>query len=850
MKKQVPFSLLFFVLLFVSFNSFAQTHFTATLTGQQENPAVATTAIGTGVFLLTDAGLEFSITVDSLDFTAAHFHNAAPGANGGVVRNIGSDFIGNTASGIWKSTDAQPLTAELIAALLAGNIYVNVHTAANPGGEIRGQLNVSAGTSFTASLNGIQQNPAVTTAASGTGFFTLTDAGLVYAITVEGLEMTNAHFHKAGIGANGGVSHGIFDKFVGNRAFGVWTSSDAQPLTDDLITDLLLGNIYVNAHSAANPGGEIRGQVLLNGGMSFTADLSGSQENPAVETDASGTGAFTLTDAGLIYSITITGLEFTAAHFHNAAAGSNGGVVRNLAGSFTGNTARGVWKSSDAQPLTDDLIAELLKGNIYVNAHTAANPGGEIRGQINLNTGVSFAAHLSGNQQNPAVTSDASGTGYFTLTDTGLVFAITLDGLEIANAHFHGGVLGANGGVVRGIASDFVNNTARGVWKATDAQPLTVELLAALLSGNLYINAHTAANPGGEIRGQVLSNSGTSFGAQLTGDQENPAVVTDAGGTGSFLLTDAGLIFAITVNGLEVSNAHFHSGELGTNGGVVRAILNDFVGNTAVGIWSPLDAQPLTPELIGALLAGKLYINAHTAANPGGEIRGQVLLNGGKGLSAKLMGTQENPPVTTAASGTGAFTLTDAGLVFNLTVSGLDFTAAHFHNAPIGSNGGVVRNIGADFVNHRAAGVWSGADAQALTDSLMGELVLGNIYVNVHTADNPGGEIRGQLSPFDFTTSVESIESLTNEAEVGQLLNFPNPFKQSTEIQFELKQAAQTTLKIYNSVGQEVATLLNEKMQTGLYKVTFESRNLPAGIYFSRLESAGQSAIGKMMLVK
>lgn len=837
-----------FILLIGSIGN-AQAHFTATLTGDQENPAVTTEARGTGVFLLTDEGLEFNITVEGLDIAAAHFHNARIGANGGVVRDIGGDFDGNTASGIWTSSDAQPLTDNLLKELLAGNLYINVHTAANPGGEIRGQVLVSSGTAFTAKLSGNQENPAVTTEAKGTGTFTLTKAGLVFSVTVEGLDIAAAHFHNAPIGANGGVVRDIGGDFTGNTASGIWTSTDEQPLTDELIKELLLGNLYVNVHTAANPGGEIRGQVLLSSGIGFSASLEGSQEVPAVTTDATGSGSFTLTDAGLVFSITVEGLDIAAAHFHNAAAGSNGGVVRDLGGDFEGNTATGVWSSTDAQALTPALMAELLKGNIYVNVHTAANPGGEIRGQLNLNTGTGFAARLTGNQENPAVTTEAAGTGTFMLTDAGLEYNITVEGLDIAAAHFHSNAIGANGGVVRDLGGDFDGGTASGIWTSADAQPLTEELIKALLAGNLYVNVHTAANPGGEIRGQVLPISATGFSAKLTGDQENPAVTTGARGTGSFVLTDYGLLFSVTVEGLDIAAAHFHSNAIGANGGVVRDIGGDFDGNTASGIWTGTDAQALTSELRQALLLGKLYVNVHTAANPGGEIRGQVLLNSGTGFSANLMGAQEVPPVTTPASGTGAFTLTDAGLVFNATVEGLDFTAAHFHNAPIGENGGVVRGIGADFTGNTASGVWSSTDGQALTDNLMAELMLGNIYVNVHTQANPGGEIRGQLSPFEIVTSIEPIDGPIGHSDGHLLLqNAPNPFSGSTQILFEISRPGHAVLKVYNLVGKEIATLVDDKLAAGAYQVNFAPANLPAGVYIYRLGVNGTATARTMML--
>ncbi len=279
MKNLIFFSVLWLIVFLFSFTIFSQTHFTANLTGDQENPAVTTSATGTGSFTLTATGLEFNITVEGLTIAAAHFHNGATGVNAGVVRTI--DFAGgNTASGIWTSTDAgEELTPELIAELLAGNLYINVHTAAFGGGEIRGQVNLSSGTGFNASLDGDQENPPVTTNAKGTASLTITDAGLEFSVTVEGLTIAAAHFHKGAIGVNGGVVRTI-DFAGGNTASGLWTSTDAgEELTPELISELLAGNIYINVHTAAYGGGEIRGQVFVNTTIipveltSFTADV-------------------------------------------------------------------------------------------------------------------------------------------------------------------------------------------------------------------------------------------------------------------------------------------------------------------------------------------------------------------------------------------------------------------------------------------------------------------------------------------------------------------------------------------------------------------------------------------------
>jgi hypothetical protein len=491
----------------------AQIFFTANLDGSQENPAVTTTATGTGTFVLNaDATeLSYSITINGLTPTAAHFHNAPAGTNGNVVKNL--SFINNHATGVWKSSDAsQPFTDSLLSELLSGRLYVNVHTSANPGGEIRGQVMLSNPVGFTAMLTGSQENPPVTTSAGGTGVVILVPGGsVVYDLTVTGLTPTASHFHNAPAGTNGGVVKNI--SLINNTAAGTWSSSDGtQPLTNLLLRELVRGRLYMNVHTAANPGGEIRGQVLLNRGITLLAKLDGSQENPPVTTTAVGTGAIVLNSSGtsVSYHITINGLTPTAAHFHNAPEGTNGNVVKNL--SFTNNVASGVWTASDgSQPLTDSLLSELLRGQLYVNVHTSNNPGGEIRGQVFSLTGSGFAVNLDGSQENPPLTTTAVGTASVRLEPDGTVsYDLTVTGLTPTASHFHNAPAGTNGGVVKNIS--LVDNTASGTWSSSDGtQPLTTFLLRELVKGRLYINVHTAANPGGEIRGQVLPATGLDY---------------------------------------------------------------------------------------------------------------------------------------------------------------------------------------------------------------------------------------------------------------------------------------------------------------------------------------------------
>ncbi|MBI3586700.1 MAG: CHRD domain-containing protein [Ignavibacteriales bacterium] len=589
------------------------------------------------------------------------------------------------------------------------------------------------------------------------------------------------------------------------------------------------------------------------GQIAFTAKIDGAQEVPSVTTTATGTGTFVLNAGGtqLTYHITINGLTPTLAHFHNGPVGTAAGVVKNL--SFTNGVASGTWSSTDAsQPLTDSLLTELLRGRLYVNVHTAANGGGEIRGQVLMTTGAGFTAKLDGTQEVPAVTTTALGTASVRLnTDGTVAYDVSVTGLTPTVSHFHNAAAGISAGVVKNIS--LVNNTAAGTWASGDAsQPLTDLLLRELIKGRLYVNVHTAANGGGEIRGQVLFNTGTTFTAKIDGAQEVPSVTTTASGTGTFVLNASGtqLTYHITINGLTPTLAHFHNGPVGTAAGVVKNL--SFTNGVASGTWSSTDvSQPLTDVLLTELLKGRLYVNVHTTANPGGEIRGQVLMTTGAGFTARMDGNQETPnPLTTNAVGTASVRFnTDGTVAYDVTVTGLTPTAAHFHNAATGVTGGVVKTI--SLSNNTAAGTWASGDAsQPLTDALLLELIKGRLYANAHTTVNAGGEIRGQvLGVTGIATSVERIENTLVPTSFTLEQNYPNPFNPSTVINFQIAKASQVSLKVYNLMGQVVATLLDGVKEAGAYKVTFDAKSLASGIYFYQLAADGALLQTKKMLL-
>jgi len=121
------------------------------------------------------------------------------------------------------------------------------------------------------------------------------------------------------------------------------------------------------------------GSVASAEQMKFKADLSGGEEVPPVETSATGTTDVTYdTDTKkLTWTLEYSGLsgDATAAHFHGPAdPGENAGPVVPISDVASG--------SQGEADLTDEQAADLQAGKWYVNVHTAANPNGEIRGQV------------------------------------------------------------------------------------------------------------------------------------------------------------------------------------------------------------------------------------------------------------------------------------------------------------------------------------------------------------------------------------------------------------------------------------------------------------------------------------
>ena len=197
--------------------------------------------------------------------TGAHFHSGKVGVSGGVKVSLTGFIQGNMISGFILPGGPEFTSdvnfASFINKAISGDMYVNMHTALNPAGEVRGQPATLARKGVVYSLCSSQETGTVTGGANdqGSGFVTLDrkHSNLHYGMAVSNLssDVVADHFHNALPGVS---APPIFTLPTDSVIMGFWNDNTFTSTIADLFES---GAIYANFHTTVNPGGEIRGQV-------------------------------------------------------------------------------------------------------------------------------------------------------------------------------------------------------------------------------------------------------------------------------------------------------------------------------------------------------------------------------------------------------------------------------------------------------------------------------------------------------------------------------------------------------------------------------------------------------------
>ncbi|MBN8570873.1 MAG: T9SS type A sorting domain-containing protein [Ignavibacteria bacterium] len=123
-----------------------------------------------------------------------------------------------------------------------------------------------------------------------------------------------------------------------------------------------------------------------------------------------------------------------------------------------------------------------------------------------------------------------------------------------------------------------------------------------------------------------------------------------------------------------------------------------------------------------------------------------------------------------------------------------------------------------------------------------------NVYWELFGHDRYRTNQYGFVPPDEPVNIISNGNTIPSEYKLYQ--NYPNPFNPTTKIKFDIAKTGFTVLKIYDLIGREVQTIVNEELHTGVYEASFNGTQLTSGVYFYRLTSGEYLETKRMLLVK
>ncbi|MGH9362160.1 MAG: CHRD domain-containing protein, partial [Thermoanaerobaculia bacterium] len=601
------------------------------LRGDQEVPPVASPHSGGchGELDQVAGQLDLTCAHDVTDATIMHIHRAPAGANGPIVFDLGDPA--SPVQATWTG-----MTPADIADLLAGDLYINIHTAGRPDGEIRGQILPRTVDAVAFTADGGQMVPPNGSPATASCSADLNDpaTALFVQCTHDVPVPASAHLHEAPARENGPLAF-------------TFPSPDSPfsanvPMMPLLVAEFAATFLYVEIHgqppaAEGDPVSDIRGQI----GTPPPAPLTGTIRI-SKQTFPPGGAGFGFTD-----NVPGGPAAFALDHGQTQVfAGVGTGVytvTEDDPGTTPGGYALGDLDCDDADstadPFTRTATIDLDAGEVVTcRFENFQTPSGD----------ETFIFHLSGDQEVPPVASPATGGCYGELDSAAgeLVLVCVHNVTGPTLMHIHRAPAGANGPIVFNLGDP--TSPVQATWSG-----MTPADVADLLAGNLYVNIHTAGRPEGEIRGQILERTVDTVAFTADGAQMVPPNSTTA--TASCL---ADLNAAATELAVECTHdlapadvAHVHEGPPGINGPLVF---------TFAAAASPIAGDvPMSPRLLADFAAGFLYVEIH-GPDPGDESAAAAAIRGriGEPPPVPTTGTIRIVKQTFPAGGTG-FAFTD-----------------------------------------------------------------------------------------------------------------------------------------------------------------------------------------------
>ena len=294
---------------------------------------------------------------------------------------------------------------------------------------------------------------------------------------------------------------------------------------------------------------------------------------------------------------------------------------------------------------------------------------------------------------------------------------------------------------------------------------------------------------------------------------------------------------------------------------------------------APVSRHPPLPPPPGALPSAQTFPNLIGSDGGTGIVIWNDDRNSGtpndiyaQGLSEIGLGSSQTKPVI-AANTNVSFIGGGTGLVtanFSTLGSVNQMTVRAFLNAtPPGLTNALPRylDLSANGSGFNATLTFNYTDQEVQTAGL----VNGDAYLTMYKDEGSGWTLQGgtvdtaantvtitNVTSFSLWAIRDTLDTLatTIDSDIGVpssfalLQNYPNPFNPATTIQFSIANPQFTILRVYDVLGHEVATLVNEEMQPGSYEVTWDARGMSSGVYFYRLQTSNSADTKKLLLLR
>jgi len=849
------------------------TLYRAVLSGGNQTPANVSRGAGVLEGLLDGSTLTVSGSLENLegDYASdiaggAHLHKGLAGSGGPIAVFLNATVDNDLRGAAFDAAENEFEVSEgLVDSLANRYLYVNIHTTAYPGGELRGQMLPAVSQGYKAVISGSSEVPVTTSTGQGNLIAEVQDSVLIVSGSFSNLTSEfdvnvagGAHLHAGMAGQNGGIEFFLVAQTADDNLSGSFLPADNTfPITEEQKELFANRSIYLNVHSTGYPAGEVRGQMVALSSAPFIADLSGSNEVPANASLGSGSVLVELSGSDVWASGSFSGLNDAfdpniggGSHIHDGLAGQNGGVAFPLTATVAADGLSGTFSINDNSFTAEEANIDALqeRGN-YVNIHTAFNAPGELRGQLLPVSSIPLRAVFSGRAETTPNNSGGIGGAMVEILAGQLVVsgAFTVDSpfASEIGAHIHSGSLGIDGGVVVALVPDLAGDNLSGTFEsANNTFELDEEFQGTLLSAGNYFNIHTEAYNGGEIRGQITPfayrpiEAYLSFNNEVIADSVEIAMPSSASGGILALVSDTTLVVSGAFSGLEsnfdpniAGGAHIHLGSSIENGGVELFLTTTIGEDSTSGQFAAAENTfALTQDQRSYLFDEQLYVNIHSVGFPSGELRGQLLASGNVAPNAPLIDSPSEGQMIVLAG--------DPATPFEVTWSGGDANANNvYYTWELGLDEALESVV---LVSVSSDPMFSSTFGDVATLLTSAGVDLNGTITLYHSASATDGSFITAGDTLSVVLTRGEITSNEDEYGLPQQFslqgNYPNPFNPTTTVQFDLPAAATVSVEIYDILGRKVLSIPERSFAAGTSR-TFEidASLLASGMYLYRV---------------